>query len=343
MLDPSQIMQTGMGFWPSKVLLTAVKCELFTLLGDRSLPGRDIKEKLGFHCSDRHVYDWLDSLVSLGFLQRTGLLQDAAYSNAAETAFFLDKHKPAYMGGILEMADTRLYGHWSHLEEGLRSGLPQNESRGKPQGNMEFFTQLYKDEHKLAEFVSAMRGIQTGSFVALAEKFDFSRYASFLDVGGADGWLSIQICLRHPQIRCTSFDLPPVKPLAEKLIAQFKLSDRIRVVAGDFNTDPFPDANVIAMGNILHGVDEEGKLFLLRKVYAALPAGGVFIAIENIIDDARSRNTFGLLMSLNMLIENGNAFDYSMADFTRWAKDTGFKRMESIPLAGPGSAAIAYK
>jgi len=342
-LNPSKIMQIGMGFWPAKVLLTAIKFGLFTLLGERPLSGKEIKEKLGLSCSDRHVFDWLDTLLSLGFLQRKGLWQDAVYSNAEDTGFFLDKNKPTYMGGILEMADARLYSHWGSLDEGLLTGLRQNEGKENPDGNMEFFTELYKDENKLNEFINAMRGIQTGNFIALAEKFDFSRYSSFLDIGGADGWLRIQICLLHPAIHWVTFDLPPVQPLAEKLIAHFNLTDRIRAVSGDFRIDQFPSADVIAMGNILHGMNEETKGQLLKKIYDILPDNGVFIAIENIIDDHRSQNTFGLLMSLNMLIENGDAFDYTMTDFSKWAKAAGFSRIESKALAGPASAAIAYK
>jgi len=342
-LNPSKIMQIGMGFWPAKTLLTAVKFGLFTHLGQQPLSGKEIKEKLGLNCSLRHVFDWLDTLVSLGFLERKGLWQDAVYSNAEDTGSFLDKNKPAYMGGILEMSDARLYSHWRYLDEGLLTGLPQNEGKGTPHGNMEFFSELYKDENKLRDRINAMRGIQTGNFIALAEKFDFSRYSSVLDIGGADGWLSIQICLRHPAIRCTTFDLPPVQPLAEKLIAHFNLSDRIQTVSGDFLKAPFPRADIITMGNILHGMNEEAKEQLLKKVYDALPENGVFIAIENIIDDDRRQNTFGLLMSLNMLIENGDAFDYSMADFSKWAKKAGFSRIETKALTGPASAAIAYK
>lgn len=342
-LNPSKIMQVGMGFWPAKVLLTAVRFGLFTLLGARPLSGKEVKEKLGLNCSDRHIFDWLDALVSLDFLERKGLLQDAVYANVEDTGFFLDKNKPAYMGGILEMADARLYSHWKDLDEGLLTGRQQNEGKASPHGNMEFFTELYKDENKLNEFINAMRGIQTGNFIALANKFDFGKYNNLLDIGGADGWLSIQICLHHTSIHCVNFDLPPVQPLAERLIAKFNMADRIRAVSGDFQKDVFPRADIITMGNILHGINEEAKQQLLHKVYDALPANGVFIAIENIIDDQRRQNTFGLLMSLNMLIENGDAFDYSMVDFSKWAKEAGFKRVESIPLTGPASAAIAYK
>jgi hypothetical protein len=341
-LNPSKIMQTGMGFWASKVLLTSVKFELFTLLAAQPLSAIEIKQRLKLNCSDRHVYDWLDTLVSMGFLERKGLLETALYSNAEDTDFFLDKKKRSYMGGILEMANNRLYQHWNHLEEGLLTGKQQNESKGN-KGNMDFFEELYKDERALQEFMDAMSGIQSGNFMSLVKQFDFNRYPTVLDVGGADGWLSIQVCLNHPDIQCISFDLPPVSPVAQKKIDSFGLTNRVKVVGGDFIKDPFPNADLITMGNILHGLNENLKQQLIQKVYDTLPEGGAFIAIENIIDNERRQNTFGLLMSLNMLIENGDAFDYTLNDFEKWTKAAGFKKVELMPLAGPTSAAIAYK
>jgi precorrin-6B methylase 2 len=342
MLNPSKIMQIGMGFWASKVLLTAVKFKLFTLLSRQPLSAGEIKQQLHLNCTERHVYDWLDALVSLGFLERKAVLENALYSNAEDTDFFLDKNKRSYMGGILEMANSRLYKFWNDLDEGLRTGKPQNEAKDSS-GNMFFFEDLYKDENALQEFMDAMSGIQTGNFMALTKQFDFNKYKTMLDVGGADGWLSIQVCLNHPDIQCISFDLAPVAPVAQKKVDSFGLSNRIKVVGGDFLKNLFPKADLITMGNILHGMDEETKQELVQKVYDTLPEGGAFMAIENIIDNDRRENTFGMLMSLNMLIENGDAFDYTLNDFERWTKKAGFKKIELLPLAGPTSAAIAYK
>src|SRR5436190_862085 len=186
-LNPSKIMQIGMGFWASKVILSAVKLGLFTLLAPEPLSGPEIKRRLSLGCTDRHVYDWLDSLVSLGFLQREGLLERSRYTNAPDTDLFLDRNKKSYIGGILEMANNRLYNFWGNLEDGLRTGKVQNEGKDNENGNMEFFTQLYADEAKLREFIDAMTAIQAGNFVRLAETFDFNKYATMLDVGGADG------------------------------------------------------------------------------------------------------------------------------------------------------------
>jgi len=313
------------------------------MLAPKPLSASEIRRGLGLGCSDRHVYDWLDALVSLGFLQREGLLERARYSNARDTDLFLDRNKKSYMGGILEMVNNRIYKFWDNLEDGLRTGKIQNEGKGKEAGNMEFFTELYADQAKLREFVEAMTGIQTGNFIALAKKFDFSKYATVLDVGGADGWLSINLCLHHKDIQCITFDLPALEPIAKQRIAQFHLSDRIQAFGGDLLKDAFPAAKLITMGNVLHGFNEVTKQIVVQKAYDSLPPGGAFMAIENIIDNERRQNTFGLLMSLNMLIENGDAFDYTSDDFERWTKAAGFKRIELIPLTGPASAVVAYK
>lgn len=340
--NPSKIMQIGMGFWASKALLAAVQIQLFTLLaGGKKLSGEEIKNTLQLRSTLRHILDWLDVLTILGFLQRQGTWTDAVYSNSEEAEMFLDKHKPSYMGGILEMANNRLYEFWGHLEDGLKTGSPQNETKDNLVGGG--FEKLYESPERLQEFMDAMSGIQTGNFMALVKKFDFGKYQTVADIGGADAWLSIQICLHYLQVNCISFDLPPVKSVAEKKIAQFSLQDRIQVQSGDFFKDDLPSAEVITMGNILHGMSEEDKQKMFHKLYQTLPANGVFIAIENVIDDERKDNMFGMLMSLNMLIENGDAFDYMQSDFKRWATEAGFSKTEFIPLTGPASAAVAYK
>jgi hypothetical protein len=163
------------------------------------------------------------------------------------------------------------------------------------------------------------------------------------DVGGATAQLSIILATRHPHLRCTSFDLPAVTPIAERNIEGAGLADRVTAVSGNFFEDPIPPADVVTMGNILHNWNLEGKLHLIRSAHQALSDGGAFIVIEIIIDDERRENAFGLLMSLNMLIEFGDAFDFTGEDFTQWCTKAGFNKVEIMPLAGPASAAIAYK
>jgi hypothetical protein len=336
--NPSHIMQVGLGFWPSKTVLSAVELELFTQLGAGELTGEEIGERLGLH--PRGIYDFLDALVALKFLERDGDGSGGRYRNTAETAMFLDKQSPAYVGGILEMANARLYPFWGDLTQALQTGEPQNEVKHTGKA---MFDELYSDPARLEQFMAAMQGVSMGNFHALAEKFDFSKYQTVCDVGGATGQLCMILAQHHPHLRCTSYDLPVVVPIAERAIAAAGLTDRVTAASGDFFADPLPQADVITMGLILHDWNLERKMHLIRSAYDALPEGGAFIVIENLIDDARRENAFGLMMSLNMLIEFGDAFDYTGSDFAGWCREVGFRDVEIVPLTGPSSAGIAYK
>ncbi len=337
-VEPNRILEVGFNFWSSKVLITAVELGVFTVLGDKAMTGVELGKKLGLH--PRGIYDFFDTLVSMNFLERDGNGPSAKYHNTEETAFYLDKNKPAYIGGILEMASQRLYKFWHDLPVALKTGQPQNEIK---HSQKPMFEELYNDLPRLEQFMAAMTGISRRNFQALAEKFDFTKYQTLLDVGGATGILSIIMAKKFSHLRCQSFDLPKVEPIAQKAIARENLTSRIKVVSGDFFKDPLPNADVITMGMILHDWNLENKKHLIKAAYNALAKGGALIAVENIIDDERRKNTFGLLMSLNMLIEFGDAFDFTFADFKGWAKEAGFQEFELLPLAGPCSAAIAYK
>ena len=230
------------------------------------------------------------------------------------------------------MLNARLFKFWNDLPEALRTGKPQNETK---HGGKNIFDELYADPAKLEQFLDAMTGLSRINFEALADKFDFSNYHTLCDVGGATGLLCIEVAKKHPHLECISFDLPPVEPIAKKHIAAAGLADRIRTATGDFFQDPLPKADVITMGMILHDWNLEKKMQLIRAAYDALPPGGAFVAIEALIDDARRENVFGLLMSLNMLIEFGDAFDYSGADFRKMVRRSRLQALRSHPSRRP--------
>lgn len=337
-LDASAILQTAFSFWHSKVLLTAVEFGLFTKLGDRRLTGQELGAELELH--PRAIADFFDSLVAMKFLDREGDGPDAVYFNTPEGALFLDASSSRYIGGIMIMLNARLFKYWNDLPEALRTGKPQNEIKHGQKG---MFEELYSDLSRLDQFMGAMTGLSRDNFQAFAAKFDFSPFPTMCDVGGATGLLSIEVAKRHSHIKCITFDLPEVEPIAQKHIDAAGLQDRISTVSGNFFSDPLPKADLITMGMILHDWNLEKKMHLIRSAYDALPPGGALVAIEALIDDARRENVHGLLMSLNMLIEFGDAFDYSGEDFRGWCREAGFQRFDVIHLAGPSSAAVAYK
>jgi hypothetical protein len=336
--DPSPILQTAFAFWSSKVLLTAVELGVFTRLGEQRISGIELGKQLGLH--PRAICDFFDALVAMRFLERNGLGPEAMYFNTSAGRVYLDQKSPRYVGGILEMLNARLFRFWHDLPEALRTGRPQNEVK---HSQKHIFEELYEDLPKLEQFMGAMTGLSRINFEAFAEKFDFKPYQTLCDVGGATGLLSVEVARKHPHIRATSFDLPAVEPVAKKFIVSAGLSDRIKTASGDFFKDPLPRADVITMGMILHDWNLEKKMHLIRSTYDALPTGGAFVAIEALIDDDRRENVFGLLMSLNMLIEFGEAFDFSGADFRKWCGQVGFKRFDVIHLSGAHSAAVAWK
>jgi hypothetical protein len=338
-LDPSRIMQVGLGFWASKTLLAATKLGLFTLLDDGARTPEQIRGSLGLH--GEHLLDFLDALHSLGFLEREGVGPAAQYANTCETDAFLVRGKPQYIGGFLEMVNDREYRFWADLEEGLRTGKPQNEIKTT---GRESFAAIYEDPTRLRQFTEAMSSIQIGAFVAFAERFDFSKHRLLLDVGGSGATLSSMVALRNPHMRCISYDLPALEPLAQQAIAELGVASRVSIQNGDFFAEKaLPNADIVTMGNILHSFDLPRKKSLLGKAYDALPYGGELAVIELILDDERRRNTMGLLMSVNMLIESEGGFNFTQSEFEGWCREAGFRDVRFEPLAGPTSAAIALK
>ena len=333
-VSPEKIMQVGLGFWASKTLLSAVEMELFTGLARHPGDLESVQGRMGLH--PRAARDFLDALVALGFLQRN----DGVYSNTPETDLFLDKHKPSYMGGMLEMANHRLYPFWGSLTKALRTGKPQNEVAT---GDASLFEALYADPARLKEFLKAMSGISRASNIAIARQAPWKDYKTFVDVGTAQGDLAVQIAKGNPHLTGAGFDLPEVGPIFEEYVEENGLGDRLSFTGGDFFKADLPKADVITMGHILHDWDLDTKRMLIRKGYDALPKGGALIVYEALIDDDRSQNAFGLMMSLNMLIETPGGFDYTGADCQGWMKEAGFTETRQHHLVGPDSMVIGIK
>ncbi|UPJ47536.1 methyltransferase [Bradyrhizobium sp. 200] len=331
---PEHIMQVGMGFWASKTLLSAVELGVFSTLADAPADLPTLQKKLALH--RRSARDFLDALVALKLLER----KNGIYSNTADTDLFLDRAKPSYIGGILEMANARLYRFWGSLTEALRTGELQNESKG---GGEDMFAALYADPDQLRGFLSAMSGISAAAAHAIAGNFPWRDYKTFMDLGSAQGMVPATLARAHPHLTGIGFDLPPVKPVFEDFIAHHGLEDRVRFRAGNFFEDPLPKVDVVVMGHILHDWDLAQKKVLLGKAFDAVPKGGAVVVYDAIIDDDRRENAFGLLMSLNMLIETAGGFDYTGKDCQAWMREAGFSKTRVEPLVGPDSMVIGLK
>lgn len=331
--SPERLIQIGTGFWPSKVLLAAVHFDLFTFLAAGPKGLKEIETTLGLH--PRSSADFLDTLVALGVLDK----QVGLYRNSPESQVFLNRGSSVYIGDMFRMSNERLWEFWGRLEEALRTGRPQNETRH----GGDFFEKLYNDPVKLRLFVNAMIGLSAGSSMAVAQRFDFSPYKTFCDVGGGPGTLNMVVARAFPHVQGINFDLPPVGPLFEEYARLAGVLERVRFQGGDCLKDPLPKADVYGFGNLFHGIGEEESLKLLHKAHKALPKGGAVLVIEALIDDERRHNAFGLLMSLDMLIETEKGRNFTGREACAWLAEAGFKETRVEHLAGPFSMAVGVK
>jgi hypothetical protein len=333
-LSPDHIFEIGFGFGAAKALLSAVELGLFTRLAQGPEDLKSLTVALGLH--PRAAADFFDVLVALRLLERT---PDGRYYNTPEAARFLDRGSPDYVGGILEMANNRLYPFWGHLTEALRTGRPQNEAKNDP----DLFQKIYADPQKLAGFLKAMTGFSKWSGRAIASKFDWRGYRTFVDVGAAEGAVPVQLALAHPHLTGMGADLPQVRPIFEDYVRSHGLADRVAFRECDFFRQPLPGADVIIMGHILHDWGLDDKRMLVGKAYESLPSGGAFIVFDAMIDNERRRNVGGLFMSLNMLIETKDGFDYTIGQGQQWLREAGFKQVRVEPLAANDWMAVGYK
>ena len=330
--SPDKVIQLAIGFFASKTLLSANELGVFTELAKGPLDLESLRERFGLH--ERGAQDFFDALVALGMLER----ENGLYSNTAETGEFLDRAKPTYIGGLLDMFNSRLYGFWGSLTEALKTGKPQNEAKS----GSNIFDAVYSDPALMRRFLSAMTGLSVVAGRTLAAKFPWKQYGTFVDVGCAQGAVPVQLSLAHPHLVGAGYDIPPVKPVFEEYVESFGLAKRVAFRSGDFFKEPLPTADVLIMGHILHDWNLEEKRLLLAKAYEALPKGGALIVHEMLIDDQR-RQPSGLLASLNMLIETPGGFDFTGAECRGWMLAAGFRETRVEPLSNWDGMVVGIK
>jgi len=332
-ISAEDIMQFGLAFWASKALLSAVELDLFTELAVRPLDGEMLRQRLGLH--RRGARDFFDALVALGLLGRRA----GVYFNTPAADLYLDRNKSSYVGGWLQLANTKHYPAWGSLTEALRTGKPQNGITD----DEDLFDSVYSNPGSLAAYARAMTGHSLPAARALAHRFAWAKYGTLIDIGAAQGCAPVEISRVHPHITGGGFDLPPMQPVFEAHVREHGLEDRLRFYAGDFLEQPLPSADVLMMGHILHDWNMEVKRELLAKAHAALPSGGALIIYDQMIDDERRKNAAGLLMSLNMLVRTQGGFDYTGTDCMDWTREAGFAEVRRAHLSGPHSMVVGIK
>ena len=333
---PDHILELGFGFQASKTLLTAVKLGVFDALAVSSKTCTDIEDELDLH--SRGAEDFLDALVALGVLSREG----GQYQNTPAADAFLVSGKPSYIGGFLEMANDRLYHFWGDLEEALRTGQTQNELEDDQTHPFEGV--IYQNDAILEQFVGAMTGLSMGVANALAHEFQWQDFETVVDLGTSEGVVPKRIAEENDHITATGVDLPRVEPYFRDLTEESPAANRIEFQTGDFFGDePLPPADVYILGHILHDWGLDGKQEILTKVVEAVNPGGAVIVYGTMIDEDRREAETALLMSLNMLIETPDGFDYTPGQCIEWLHEAGFEDGQARELPGPERMVLARK
>ena len=332
-MSPDHILEIGFAFRKSKALLSAVELGLFAVLAEGPQSVEALTCRLGLQ--GRGARDFFDALVALELLDRD---DNGRYANTSAGSAYLDPHQPTYIGGLLEYLNVRMYRTWDLLTPALRQGMPQC-GPAAAGGFMEF----YKDQAAFEIFLKGMTGGSRMAARALAEKFPWEAYETFVDIGTAQGCMPVEIAQVHTHLTGGGFDLPQLQTAFTSYVSEHNLSGRLKFYPGNFFEDPFPGAEVLIMGRVLHDWNLPKRKLLLSKAFEALTVGGTLIVHETFIDDTRCRRVHSLLASLNMLIQTDDGSEFTELECMTWMREAGFTQTHVVPLAGPHAAVIGTK
>ncbi|HEX6872577.1 MAG TPA: methyltransferase [Micromonosporaceae bacterium] len=331
--DAGKIIELSMAFCASKVLHGAVEVGLFAELAKGPATGDELRERLGL--AQRATADFLQALVRMNLIERTG----GGYANTPLAARYLVPGEPHYLGHFLDRTDRVLYPAWGSFQAALRTGEAQLEEPRNP-GNM--FVNLYRDPDAMRHFLAMMDALTGVLGPQLAEAFEWSRYGSVVDVGGARGNLIGHLVRAHPHLTATVFDLPPVAPAFAERMEVLGLTGRVDFVGGDFFTDPLPEADVIVLGHVLEDWSTEQKQLLIKQAFQAIRPGGALLVYDPMLDEELS-SLVNTLTSLTMLVVTRGGAEYTSDECRQWMVEAGFTDPSARPLGSSDILVVGRK
>ncbi len=319
---PGRLLSVSGSYWHTCTLHAGVKLGIFTAIGDDALAAPALAEKLGTDSDG--TARLLDALTAMALLSK----KDGQYRNTPISRTCLSKDSDQYIGYMI-LHHHHLIESWNRLDEAVATGRP-----------IEDQLPISKEDRR-ENFLMGMFNTASLTAPALVKAFDLSDRQHLLDLGGGPGTYAIHFCRQHPQLAATVFDLPTTRPFAEKTIARFDLSDRIRFTAGDYTAEEIPGHyDVVWMSHILHSESPDVGVPLLKKVAAVLEPGGVLMVHDFILDDTLDGPLFPALFSLNMLVRTESGRSYSEKEITNMLMEGGFKTVTRHPFRGPTESGV---
>jgi acetylserotonin N-methyltransferase len=332
--DPTVVFDLIAAFRRSKTMFAAVSLGVFDALVAGPLTAAQLATKIGAHADS--LTRLLNACVGLGLLVYTG----DRYANTPSARAYLTSDSPERMTGYINYSNEVAWKLWAHLEDGIREGSHRwKQAYGWDEP---IFSNFFRTDTAKREFLMGMNGFGVLTSPTVVNAFDLSRFRTLVDLGGATGHLSIAACQRYSQLQAVVFDLPEVLPLAREIIGKTDVANRITTVSGDFFKDALPPADLYAMGRILHDWSEEKCLTLLRRVHAALPAGGALLIVEKVLKEDKSGPPWANMQDLNMLLCTEGR-ERNLAEYEALAKKAGFAEVSGCRTNVPADAVLAVK
>jgi acetylserotonin N-methyltransferase len=333
--DPSPVIDLIDAFRRSKAMFTAVRLGVF----DRLERGPEKLEPLAaeFAASPDALERLLDGCVGLHLLDK---LSDGRYANTAVANAYLCRSSPHAMVGYILYSDEVLFRMWANLEDAVHEGSHRWRQTFGTDGPL--FEQFFSNAEKMRTFLLGMHGFGVLSSPRVVAAFDLSRFHHLVDLGGATGHLAVAACERYPHLRAAVFDLPPVVEFAREQVALSSAADRIDLLPGDFFADDLPEADLFAVGRILHDWSEEKIRSLLRKIFERLPARGGLLIAEKLLAADKSGPTGAHMQSLNMLICTEGK-ERTLEEYSTLLRAAGFGEVRGQLTGAPVDAVLAIK
>jgi acetylserotonin N-methyltransferase len=332
--DPTIVLNLLQAFRASKVMFAAVSLGLFDALSARAKPVEDLADELRLNRDALERI--LDACVGLGLLGQT----NQRYNNTEAAAAYLCKDSPQQMTGYIRFSNEFLWKLWGNLEGAVREGTNRwNETLG---WDGPIFSHFFRTEAAKREFLMGMHGYGLISSPEVVAAFDLSRYRCLVDLGGATGHLATAACERYAKLQAVVFDLPEAAPLAREIVGASKVASRIKIVSGDFFSDPLPQGDLFALGRILHDWTAEKIVKLLSRIYDLLPSRGALLIAEKLLDDNKLGPHWAQMQNLNMLVCTEGK-ERTLSEYQSLLTNVGFTEVQGCRTASPLDAILARK
>src|SRR5713226_5086783 len=319
-MEFSDLGRLASGHVEARIIQAAVQLGIFDQIGSAATDSRSLAASL--HLEPRATEMLLNALAALDLLDKHGEF----FSLTPVATKYLIRSSPQYLGGII-LCDASLWNCWERLPDAVRAGKPARPAN------------MYQDDAEETEiFIDAMDSLvkARGDADIVASVIDWKRVTDLLDIGSGPATYPIQLCRQFPELRATIFDLPGTLKITARYVCEAGLENRIRLIGGDYRTDPIPGYyDIIFLSNIIHGEGFENNRLLIRKLVSNLKPGGRMVVKDHILDESRADPPVGAIFSLLMLLTTESGRCYSFDEIKSWMEPASFKRVFELPLPHP--------